>query len=528
LDHPFVIADGECGRLGLIAGAVCLPTPERGVFVILGMAHDGSRLLVLPCGYRRQGDRLVATATKTLNLVGPFNGIDIDLPSLRIYREKMLQAGLDAVKTVGPMLDEFRRGCAGMIGGDLIAARTMPGEMRVINRALELRSVGKIDQARLVLQWPWLFNAFDSFPKILDKAAAGVSLFELIPDDFGGESVKELKKLKKFSPTWVEGGVPTASYIPQIVKACAFLPEGGQRPENKHEANTVIAVCRFADTTFASLSQEGRDKVKKLFLAKSECWKGATTTIRMGFAHDYVEYVYRNLVLDALRHNGMVGASEDRRIDAFMAVVGSNVQKIAEASRGWHRQQRDAQVRRDRTIADKWVPAFETVLVPKFKTIDGTTHENVHIVPLDTDEALASEGMAQHHCVYTQKRSCAEGHLRIASVRVKTEDGFSTLSTVSFFLSGGQIVVREHRGNSNVDPGDAAREAIGWFEDNVNRSDPPFKVNRNWTPAHPDNAGAGRGQGLRAELHERFQQCKSVLSKKMQKGGFEAFLKECS
>ncbi len=182
---------------------------------------------------------------------------------------------------------------------------------------------------------------------------------------------------------------------------------------------------------------------------------------------------------------------------------------------------------RDPSVPDHWVPAIDRIHVPPFRTVEMEASEtitNVYIFPLDNDEELAREGNSQHHCVYSQKRLCAEGNLRVVSIRQLIEKEYKTLSTASFYLQDGLLYIRDHRAFANADPSYVSREALGWFEGQVNGLQPEFRFNREWRPA---KAVVQTDGDLRAALHDRFEKCRPALSRKMQKAGFDGLLEVC-
>jgi hypothetical protein len=98
-----------------------------------------------------------------------------------------------------------------------------------------------------------------------------------------------------------------------------------------------------------------------------------------------------------------------------------------------------------------------------------------------------------------------------------------TLSTFSFRRSDVGISIREHRAFANGTPADEALEAVMWFEDECKGTTPSFRIDTDW----PTAVAASYDVGLRDVLLERFENCKTTLPKKMQKGGLDALLAEC-
>lgn len=530
---PFKPDDRSCAKLGFAPGAVALPTPRADIVFLVGLSLDYSRVFASTEAYRVIGGRLVPAGLKTYNLVGPINAIDIGLPGMRVYVERLCDAfeGVDEDsirRIVGRPLDEFRALCTKMIGRNLLNGNLVPGEMRVVNKALEFIQKDKIDHARLFLQWPGFCQTFIEIPDIIDRSVAGESMWDLMPHSFDDASVRELRKIRKFSTGWVESGVPTDVYLKTLAKACTYLPEGMQRPENGREAKSLIHMHELCDQAFRSLEPPMQAKVKQALFSHADTWRGESGGFAAEYAYDYTHYVYYNLLMDAFRLNGNHNPGEAARVKAFFSIVGGNLQRIAQASKQWHARLPAIMNVRDPGIADSWASAIDTIHVPAFRTVEMNSDEeitNVYIVPLDNDEELAREGNGQHHCVYSQKRLCAEGNLRIVSIRQFSDNKFKTLSTASFYLQDGMLYIRDHRAFANADPSFVSREALGWFEGQVNGLKPSFRFNRDWHPATKVREADG---DLRSALHHRFELCRPALSKKMQKGGFDALLAECA
>lgn len=535
---PFVLDDKQAARLGFAPGALALPTPRPDIVFAVGLALDYSKVFATTETFRvigsNPGARLVPAQIKTYNLVGPITAVDASLAGMRVYIERLRGANEtmseDAIRRViGKPLDEFRKLCTRVIGRDLLNGSMIPGEMRVINKALEFLSAGKTDHARLFLQWPGFCQIFIDIPDILDRSVAGESMWDLMPHGFDDASVTELRKIRKFSTSWVDFGVPTDIYLKTLSKACTYLPAGAARPVSKQEARSLINMHELCDQAFRSLEPTMQSRVKQELFSHSETWRGEAGSFNAEYAYDYIHYIYYNLLLDAFRLNGIHDPDERQRVKAFFSIVGGNLQRIAASSKQWHSRLPTIMSARDPSIPDSWVPAIDRIHVPAFRTVEMEGNEpaitNVHIFPLDNDEELAKEGNGQHHCVYSQKRLCAEGNLRVISIRQLIEDKYRTLSTASFYLQDGLIYIRDHRAFANADPSYVSREALGWFEGQVNGLRPEFRFNREWTAGQRAVQTEG---DLRSALHDRFEKCRPALSKKMQKGGFEALLAECA
>lgn len=531
---PFKVEEAAAKSLGFAPGALALPTPHGLVFVV-GLALDYSKVFVTPECYRLVGKRLVPAHVKTYNEVGPINAIDIRLPSLRVYIDKLCAIHEDmpregVMRIIGRQMDDLRDLCTKIIGRDFTNGQMVPGELRVVNKALEYLSQGKRDHARLFLQWP-AFCQFFLDTDIIDRSVAGESMWDLLPHSFDEAAVKELRRMKKFSTTWVDSGVPTDVYLGVLTKACAFLPDGAQRPETSSEAKSLIHMSTLCDQAFRSLEPTMQVKVKRALYSHTDTWKSQEGAFSAEYAYDWIHYVYYNLLLDGFRVNGIHNPTEEQRVRAFFGIVGGNLQRIAAGSKEWHSRLPGMRGRHDASIPDSWAPAIGTLHVPAFRTVEGGEDiTNVYIVPLDSDEDLAKEGTQQHHCVYTQKRLCYEGELRIVSIRQKIEQDYKTLSTASFYIAGnGRIQIRDHRGFANANPSYTSREALGWFEGEINGTlegfTSSFPFNREWNPKGEIRKTDGRE--ARAALLDRFEQCRPAMAKKMQKGGFEAFLLEC-
>ena len=526
---PFTLDDKQASRLGFAPGAIALPTPRPDIVFAVGLALDYSKVFATTETYRVSAGRLLPSQIKTYNLVGPVNAIDIRLPGMRVYVEKLREAfKIDEAsvhRIVGKPLDEFRKLCTRVIGRDFLNGSLVPGEMRVVNKALEFLSQGKVDHARLFLQWPGFCQTFIEIPDIIDRSVKGESMWDLMPHSFDDASVKELRKIRKFSTAWVDSGVQSDVYLKTLAKACTFLPEGAQRPGTKIEARSLIHMHELCDQAFRSLEPMMQSRVKKELFSHTETWRGETTGFSAEYAYDYIHYVYYNILLDAFRLNGIHDPDERQRVRAFFGIVGGNLQRITSSSKQWHSRLPAIMSARDSSIPDQWVSAVDRIHVPAFHTVDNEeTITNVHIFPLDNSEELAKEGNGQKHCVYSQKRLCAEGNLRVVSIRQKIEDEYRTLSTASFYLQDGLIYIRDHRAFANADPSYVSREALGWFEGQVNSLRPDFRFNREWSA---ETRAVQSHDDLRSALHDRFEKCRPALSKKMQKGGFDALVAEC-
>jgi hypothetical protein len=528
---PFKISDDNAKAMGFAPGALALPTTRKDCVFVVGMAADYGRVFSTTEAYRVIGGagRLVAAQQKTYNLAGPINAIDVNLPSMRIYIERLCEAyniSEDSVlRMLGKPLDDFRALCTRIIGRDFLNGNLIPGEIRVVNKALAYLAAGKVDHARLFLQWPALCQVFLDFPDVIDRSVAGESMWDLMPHSFDEGSVRELKRMRKFSTAWVDSGVPTDTFIRTLCKACTNLPDGSQRPENKTEARSLIHMSELCDQAFRSLSNPMQVKVKKALFAHTDTWKSPDAHFQSEYAYDFIHYIYYNILMDGFRVNGVNQPTEEQTLKAFFGIVGGNLQRIAAASKQWHQRLPSILSVRDASMPDKWAPAVGTIHVPAFRTVESDdVITNVFIVPLDSDEELAKEGAKQRHCVYSQKRLCVEGNLRIVSIRQKIEDEFKTLSTASFFMDNGMVYIRDHRALANAEPSYISREALGWFEGQINGGN-AISFNREW--AMPTRSTAVSDVDLRSHLVDRFEKCRPALSKKMQKGGFEALLEEC-
>ncbi|MBY3155364.1 hypothetical protein HFO56_23860 [Rhizobium laguerreae] len=531
---PFRLDDKVGSRLGFAPGAVALPTPRDDVVFAVGLSTDFSRVFATTEAYRVQSGRLIPAGLKTYNLVGPINAVDINLPGMRVYVERLCDANKNTIdetsirRILGKPLDEFRQLCTRVIGRDFLNGNMVPGEMRIINKALEFLSKRKLDHARLFLQWPGFCQTFLEFPDIIDRSVAGESMWDLMPHGFDEASVRELRKIRKFSTAWVDSGVPSDVYLKTLAKACTYLPDGAQRPEDKTEARSLIHMHELCDQAFRSLEPTMQAKVKRALFSHGDTWRGPSEGFAAEYAYDYIHYVYYNLLLDAFRLNGIHSPSEEMRVRAFFGIVGGSLQRVAQSSKQWHARLPAIMSARDPSVPNSWVSAIDLIHVPAFRTVEMDHNEevtNVYIFPLDNDEELAKEGNGQRHCVYSQKRLCAEGSLRVVSIRQMIDQEFKTLSTASFYLQDGFLYVRDHRAFANADPSYVSREALGWFEGQINGLRPSFRFNREWSPAVKTQETT---ENLRAALHDRFEKCRPALSKKMQKGGFDALVAECA
>lgn len=527
---PFKIDDAICLQLGYAPGAIALPTIRPDCMFVAGLLKDYSSLVVSREVFRLSGKRLVATGFKTYNLAGPVTAVDPKLSGMRVYADKLADTyEMDRETVVGVLskpLEGLRKLCTLVLGEDLLMGSMVSGEMRVINRALSYLSEGKKDHARLFLQWPAFYQVFIDMPEIVDRSVAGESMWDLIPHGFDGTSVRELRKLKKFSTAWVDSGVPTDIYIRTLAKACSYLPAGAPRPESADEARSIIEMSSLCDAAFRSLGPGTQAEVKKALFAHSETWHGRTPSFSAEYAYDFIHYVYYNILVDAFRLNGIHEPDDARTAEAFFKIVGGNLSRIAQASKQWHARL-PGLLPSGVGKAENWVAAVGHLQVPPFRTVDDDTGElvtNVYIFPMDSVADLAKEGNDQRHCVLSQARLCAEGQLRVVSIRQKIEDEYKTLSTASFYLEDGFMYIRDHRAFANQDPGFAAREALGWFEGQVNGGRPAFPFNRDWNPS----ARPVSGETLREALQGRFELSRPFLSKRMRERGFDELLAACA
>lgn len=508
------IDDVEALKLGFLPGCIGVPTVSEGAFVLIGLSSDRSKVMFSPDTYRCVGKRLVRAGTKTYNEVGMITGLDLDTPMNR-----RLRAAVGNSAEIRSALSALRRALADLIGGDIVGRDDLPAEFRVINAALQHKAAGRKDHARLVLRWPWLFTPFSEHPEILDKAVAGQSLWDLIPEKYDPETMRAMKKIRKFDATWVGGGLPTLAFIEKLVASCSYIPEGGQMPMNGYEANALVDIVDFYNGAFGDFPARVKEMMKCAVVARGENWRGGGRKFAYGYARDYVAYLYRNILVDCFRLLGVAGAPADAMFAAAVLLFGTDPKRIIEASKEWHKLQWNDRALMDRaygqssvTEATSWASAIDTIRTPN----------GLIIVPLDSADDLAREGRDQHHCVYSQRRDCTEGRQRVASVRRVTGDRQETLSTFSFRQTEGKIMIREHRAFANGDPSDEAKEAVFWFEDECNSDTTSFRLNLDWPQALP-----GAAPDLRDTILRRFEDCKATLPKKLQKGGLDALLAVC-
>jgi hypothetical protein len=369
------------------------------------------------------------------------------------------------------------------------------------------------------LRWSWLYQSFADHPDILDRAVNGESLWDLVPEQFGDDVVREMKRIKGFNSSWVSDGLATGPYIRKLVGACAYIPEGGQRPMAAPHAKALVNIVDFFDDAFSDFPIQVRKMLKSAAIGKGENWRSGREAFSFRYARDYVSYLYRNIILDGFRVMRMENAPDDRLFAVTSAVFGTDPRRIGEASERWHDTQRNDRAYMYRihglneVEASSWQSAIDTIKTPN----------GLFIVPLDTADELAQEGQGQRHCVYSQRRDCAEGRQRVASVRRMTAGKSETLSTFSFRPDEKGIAIREHRAFANGTPADEALEAVMWFEDECNGSSPSFRIETDWAAALPPSGHSG----LRDILLQRFEDCRPMLPKKLQKGGLEALLAEC-
>ncbi|MBY3433670.1 hypothetical protein HFN89_05855 [Rhizobium laguerreae] len=482
--------------------------------MIVGLSSDRSKVMASPEAHRLRGTSLIKAGIKTYNEVGMISGLDIDMPS-----HHRLRGAIGDLSAVRRALTDLRREVADVVGSEIVARNDLPPEFRIVNAALNYKASNKLDHARLVLRWPWLYQAFADHPDILDRSVNGESLWDLVPEEYDGDLVQAMKRLKGFNSSWVSGGLTTKLYIRKLVDACAYIPVGGQKPTEGAHAKSLIDIVDFFDGSFGDFPAQVREMLKSSAIAKGDNWRGEHQTFPFRYARDYVSYLYRNIILDGFRLMRVENAPSARLFAAAEAVFGNDPRRIAEASDRWHDLQNDW-FYMDRvfgyggeTEATSWKSAIGVIRVPNGLTI----------VPLDTAEELAREGQEQRHCVYSQRRDCAEGRQRVASVRRITNGKTETLSTFSFKRSDVGISIREHRAFANRTPADEAIEAVMWFEDECNGATPAFRIDTDW----PAALSVSTDVGLRDILLERFENCKTTLPKKLQKGGLDALLAEC-
>ncbi len=511
MDRPQAveIEDLEAIKLGFGPGAIGIPTKTEGAFVLVGMSADRMKVMASPETYRLHGKKLMRAGIKTYNEVGMINGFDLGLPS---HSRLRAETGGAAIREA---FAEMRRRVADHIGSDVVGRDDLPPEFRVINAALAHKASGKKDHARLVLRWSWLFNVFSEHPECLDRAVAGESLWDILPADYDPETVREMKRIKNFDATWVGGGLQTRDFIGKLVATCRYIPNGGQRPVNAYEARALINMVDFYDTVFVDFPVQVREMMKHVVIAKGD-WRGGKP-FEYRYVRNYVSYLYRNILVDSFRLLG-VPAESEAMFAAAVALFGTDPTRIVQACEAWHRLQREDRVLQSRMHSDKeeatsWCSAIDTIRAPN----------GLYIVPLDTADDLALEGQGQRHCVYSQRRDCAEGRQRVASVRTIENGTQKTLSTFSFRHADKGIHIREHSAFANGNPSDEATEAVWWFEEQCNEGTNTFRLNLDWPPA-----SVGPEPNLRDTILKRFEDCKSTFPKKLQKAGLDALLAECA
>jgi hypothetical protein len=504
----------EALRHGFAPGSIGIPTKTDGLFAIVGLSSDRSKVMASTETYRFDRGKLFKAGVKTYNEVGMITGLDVDMPS----HHRLLGAVRDVSKLRKAFV-ELRRQIADVIGADIVGRNDLTPAFRIINAALAYKAANKIDHARLVLRWSWLYQAFSDHPDILDRAVSGESLWDLVPEEFDNDVVQEMKRIKGFNSSWVGGGLSTGPYIRKLVDACSYIPDGGQRPTAAPQARTLVEIIDFFDYAFSDFPTQVREMLKSAAVGKGDNWRSDRGVFSFRYARDYVSYLHRNIILDGFRVLRMENAQTDRIFAVTSAVFGNDPRRIVEASERWHDTQRNDRAYMYRVHglneveASSWQSAIDTIRTPN----------GLFIVPLDTADELAQEGQGQRHCVYSQRRDCAEGRQRVASVRRMADGKSETLSTFSFRPDEKGIAIREHRAFANGTPADEALEAVMWFEDECNGPSPSFRIETDWPAALPP-AGL---TDLRDILLERFEDCKATLPKKLQKGGLEALLAEC-
>jgi hypothetical protein len=508
-----VVDDLEALRVGFAPGSVGIPTKAEGAFVLMGLSADRTRVMASPETYRMVGKKLVKAGVKTYSEVGMINGLDLGLASHGRLRE--VTGNSSAIREA---LAELRRLIADHVGNDIVGRDDLPPEFRVINAALSHKASDRKDHARLVIRWSWLFSVFSEHPDCLDRAVAGESLWDVLPEDYDPETVREMKRMKKFDATWIGGGLQTRLFIKKLVASCGYIPNGGQRPTNAAEARALINIVDFYDTVFGDFPEQVKEMMKFAVIAKGDSWRGGHE-FEYSYVRDYVSYMYHNIIVDSFRLLEATAQAEGL-FAAAVALFGTDPKRIVDASSEWHQIQRED--RRFQSMvrgwtqpveATSWCSAIDTIRAPN----------GLYIVPLDTADELAQEGNGQRHCVYSQRRDCAEGRQRVASIRIIENGVHRALSTFSFKPDAKGIQIREHRGFANSTPDDKATEAVWWFEEQCNEGTNPFRLNLDWPASLP-----GPQPDLKDVILKRFEECKSTLPKRLQKAGLELILSECA
>ncbi|MCV9964824.1 PcfJ domain-containing protein [Pararhizobium sp. BT-229] len=520
---PVAISHADAARIGFAPGCVGIPVSgvPDGPFYVVGLKTDRSRLTFSPDTYRMSGSKLAKAGSKTYGHVGMVGSLNFDHQS-----NHRVPADVKYSASVREAIGTLRQQLAETIGLDVVTSAALPGEFRPINMALDYVSQGKKDHARLVMRWAWLVSVFAERPDILDRAVAGESLWDLIPEDYDPDTISEMKKLKGFAASWVPAGLSTGQFIPKLVEACRYIPAGGQRPASANEAQALVNIVDFYSVAFLEFPAAVRERLKASAVAEGRNWRGDH---RLEFKHagDYVSFLYRTILQETFRLLGIQTASHDMLVAGSIALFGNSPGRIMQASREWHEQMQingqhidpatgrlaerwDRPSRRARS----WNSAIDRIAAPN----------GLHIVPLDTAELLSEEGRSQHHCVSSKSWNCADGNLRVASVRWPSEKGEDILSTFSFSTDGSRIAIVEHRGLANRDPDDRAKEAVWWFEQTANGPDRPFRLDLQWLTELAPVAEAP--VGVREEVVAQIEACKATLPRKMQRGGLAALLND--
>ncbi len=226
--------------------------------------------------------------------------------------------------------------------------------------------------------------------------------------------------------------------------------------------------------------------------------KGSTVASRLG---DVSDALARQVVEPAMTVCGHPSHPDDgprvRRAAAALLWSGRAMPRIAEVSALWHRTSGETLASLMALPRHGW----------RAGGISWSTHLPAHsadglcLVPLTTPRQLVDEGRrgmdadgleGLGHCVAGYARDCVDGASRVASLRGALPDGgWRRLSTVEFGFERGHVVLRQHAGQGNTEPGQRERDFVLAYLASVNLRG-NFATRRNPAPVH-DAHGAAAG-----------------------------------
>jgi hypothetical protein len=125
----------EAIRHGFAPGSVGIPTKTDGLFAIVGLSLDRSKVMASAETYRIDRGKLIKAGVKTYNEVGMITGLDVDMLS----HHRLLGAVRD-VPNLRKAFVELRRKIADVIGADIVGRNDLTPAFRIINAALAYKA----------------------------------------------------------------------------------------------------------------------------------------------------------------------------------------------------------------------------------------------------------------------------------------------------------------------------------------------------------------------------------------------------